>query len=123
MGFHVLEPHARGLHKGPEGPRLVDDVILELLGGHPHLPPAEAQEVREAGMRAHRHPVLLRQRHRPAHHVGVPRVEAAAHVRARDVGHHLLVPAHLEDAEALAHVAVDVDDGRHRRTLARVSLK
>ena len=53
--------------------------------------------------------VLLGQRDGLAHDVRVAGVEAARDVGGGDVVHHLLVKAHLPRAEALAHVAVEIN--------------
>src|SRR5215208_7584131 len=60
-------------------------------------------------MNANRDAVVLGQRDGLAHGGWVAGVEAARDVGRGDVLHHLLVEAHLPGAEALPHVAVQVD--------------
>src|SRR5438046_2498566 len=113
MGLDVLQLHAVRLEEAGEGPDLVDHVVLELVLRHLDVAPAESLAIREAGVGADRHPVLLRQLNGLPHHVRVARMEAASDVRGRDEGHDLLVPPKLPDPIALAHVAVQIHSHRH----------
>ena len=83
--------------------------VAHLIGGAVHVAPAEAHEVRVARMGARAHAVVLRELHRPVHDLGVARVEAAGDVGRGDVADDLAVHAHRPGAEALSHVAVQVD--------------
>ena len=103
----VVEGHALGLEEASKRPDLVDQKVGELGPRDLHLAPPEALQVGKRRVRADLDPVLLGEAHGLVHHHGIRRVEAAGDVRDRDVGHDPLVVAHLVEAEALAHVAVD----------------
>ena len=98
-------------------PDLVGQVGLHLVRRKFHVPPSEPDKVRVAGVGADGDAVRLGQRHRVAHPGRVAGVEPAGDVRRADVLDDLLVEAHLVHPEALAHVAVQIDLGGHRRTL------
>ena len=72
--------------------------------------PAEAGEVAVADMGADRDLVCLCLAQRPQDACRVAGVEAAGDVGAGDDAEHRLVVPHLPRAEALAQVAVQVDD-------------
>jgi hypothetical protein len=103
----VVECHAFDLEEGSQRADLVDQEIAELGTGDPHLAPAEALQVGQGGVGTDLDPVLLGETHGLVHHHRVRGVEATGDVGDRDVRHDPFVVAHLVEAEALAHVAVD----------------
>ena len=108
VGFYVLELHAVGGGEGQERAHLVLDVGLGLLGGADHVPPSEAHQVGEAGVRAYSHTGGLTGGHSLVHDQGVSGVIAAGHVGGGDVGNHVAVQTDGVSAEALTQVAVQI---------------
>ena len=93
---------------------LVHDVVTRFLGRDRHPSPPEPEQVGETHVRADPHAVLLGKLDGRAHDAGVAAVPATRDIGRRDERHHAGVVAELPAAEALSHVAVDVD--RHPGT-------
>ena len=108
VGLAVLELHPLGLGKGHEGPQLVLDVGLDLLGGAGQVPASEAHEIGVAGVGPHRHPGGLGGGHGLVHHQGVSGVIAAGHIGGGHIGDDLAVQTDSIGAEALPQIAVQV---------------
>src|SRR5690606_33962590 len=89
---------------------LEDQLRLEVLGALAgYAAAAEAVEVGEGRMRADGDAVLLRHPDRAAHHDRVAGMKAAGDIGRGDELQHRGVVADRIGAEALAHVAVQVD--------------
>ena len=92
-----------------ERARLVADVGGGVVRADRHDAAAEAEQVRQARMRADRDAVTHGEGDRALHRQRIAAVEAAGDVRRGDERHDLLVVAQRPVAEALAEVAVDVE--------------
>src|SRR5262249_38230556 len=103
----VVEGHALGLEKAPEGTDLVDQAVGELLAPDLHLASPEALAVRQRGMGAGSDAMRLCQPHGGAHVVEVGGMEATGDVGDVDGRHDPLVVAHPPNAVAFAHVAIE----------------
>ena len=113
MRLDVVQRHALGREEARKRPDLIDQAGRQFLPPHRHLPPAEALQIRQGGVRAHRHPMRLGQPHRRLHLHRIGGMEAAGDVGDIDQRHQCLVVADPVQAEALAHVAIDGRHGAH----------
>src|SRR5829696_1554993 len=109
VGFYVLDLHVVVAGELAQGAKLVDQLVLDVVRRHLHLPPPEAHQVPIPRVYAHGDSALLGERDGLAHSVGVAGVEAASDVGGGDVLHHLLIKSHLPRAETLTHVAVEIN--------------
>ncbi len=92
--LHVLQYEAlRGGHAGERGD-LIQHQIFDLRRRRPDLAAAEADQVGEARVGAHRNAAIFCQPKGLAHDAGVAGVEAAGDVCGRDAGHQRRVLAH-----------------------------
>jgi hypothetical protein len=106
----VAEPPARRVGERRERADLVDDLLLDVRRPLAEdRPPAEPPEIEEARMGAGADARRGGGGERPRHHQRVAGVEAAGDVGRRHDLEHRLVVADLVDAEALAHVTVEID--------------
>ncbi len=113
----VDQRDSMGMREREERADLIHDVGLDLLGACLHLAPAEAAEVVVTRMGPHGDSMACGEGHRPVDDSRVAGVETARDVRgAHELEETLLVRADVVDAEAFAHVAIDVDS-RHARIL------
>ena len=112
MRLHEAQATALGLGECSQRAHLIDHHLVGLVRGDAHVAPAKALQVRQTGMRAHRHATGKRHGHRAPHGARIAAMEAAGDVGRGDMVEHRLVVAHAPGAEALAHVAVEIDD-RH----------
>jgi hypothetical protein len=115
MRLDVVELHALALKKAFERADLIDDTVGQFFRAHLHLAPAETLQVGQGGMGANLDTMLLRQPHGLRHHRRIGGVEAAGDVGDRNVRHEPFVVAHLVEAEAFTHVAIDRDLGVRSR--------
>ena len=107
----VLHLHAVRPTERLESPDLVPHEGLDLVRLEGHRPPAEPEQIRVAGLRAHGHTRPAAQRDRRLHDPEVAGVEAAGEVRAGEVRHEPLVVAERPAPVALAEVGVEVHSG------------
>ena len=104
----VLHLHALRATERLERPDLVPHEGLDLVRLEGHRPAAEPEQIRVAGLRAHRHTRAAAQRDRRLHDPEVAGMEAAGEVRAGEVRHEPLVVAERPAPVALAKVGVEV---------------
>jgi hypothetical protein len=108
VGLDVLDLQAVQAGELAQGPKLVDQLVVDLLRCGLYFPPTETDQIPIAVVQPDRDAVLFGERYSLAHDVRVARVKAARDVGRGDVAHQLLVGAETVRAEALAHVAVKV---------------
>ena len=113
MRLHVGQAPALRPNDPVEGGDLVQDRGFQLLGVEIHRPPAEADQVRIAGVGADHGPGVEREPDGPPDRQGITGMEAAGHVDGRDEPHERRVVAHRPRPDALAHVRVQVDPRCH----------
>ena len=104
----VLELDAVGAAEPVQRADLVKHALLDLGWRHADGAPAEALQVRVAGLGADAHPELLAQRDGGIHHSEVAGVKAAGEVGAGDVSDHGRVVAQRPAPVAFAQIAVQV---------------
>ena len=109
MRLDVCQPHALGRRHARQRADLIRDQVLDLSGRDGHLAAAEAGQVTQAWVRAHRHAVRARQGHRGPHHPRIAGVETAGDICRGDVRHHALVVAVALSPGGLAHVCIQVN--------------
>ena len=121
VGLDVLHADAGHPAEGIQRTELVERIGPDLVRCGVHLPPAEANEVEEAGVSADGDARRLRPGDRLLDHARIAAVEATGDVGAGDQAKEPLVLADGVGAKALAEIAVEVDahgvgDGCHGAT-------
>jgi len=113
VGLHVDQGNSVGAGEREDRADLIDDVGLDLLRARLHLAAAETPEIVVAWMGAHGDVMPGGEADGAIDDPRVAGVEPASHVRrAHELEESLFIGADVVDAEALPHVAVDVDS-RH----------
>lgn len=106
----VLHDAAFGLDESLQGADLIDGQVVGFFVGQRHHAATETLQVRQAGMGADSDAILKAELDRTSHDAGVARVKAARDVSRSNISHKSLVAADLVCAEALTHVAVDINE-------------
>ena len=88
---------------------LVENQMLGIVGRYVHVPTAEADEVREAGVSANRDPVGIGEAESAAKHRGIAGVKPCGDRCRRDRSHQSPIVADRKRAEGFADVSVEVD--------------
>jgi len=112
----VLHRDAFGRRDAGDRCNLIEDEVLGLPRRHVHLAPAEADEIREPGMRADGDAVRFGGANRVAQDRRIAAVKPRRDIRGRDRFHEAGVVADLVGAEGFADVRVHVYSHNAQRT-------
>ncbi|BCH03954.1 hypothetical protein MesoLj131b_59530 [Mesorhizobium sp. 131-2-5] len=106
MRLDMVEFHTLCLEEAGKRSHLVNDGVPDLVAGHPHLPPAETLNVRQAWMGADLYAIRLGAADGGVHVIRIGSVKTTGDIGDVDDRHHAHIIANLVKAKAFAHVAV-----------------
>ena len=110
MRLEMRQLHASLIQKPLQGTDLVNDDVRHLTAVNLHFAAAETGQIRQGEMRPGFDTIFFCKLDCAPHVIGIGTVKPAGDVGLGNVRHQLLVIAKFVEAEALSHVAVDIDD-------------
>ena len=111
--FHVLQFDAGGSRESDQRADLIHDQVVGVIGVTSMFRRPNPIRSGNPGCAPTATPCFTRFRDRRTHHRRITAMETARDVGRRDEGKDLVVGADAVGAEALAHVAVEIDPVRH----------